>query len=109
MPGTELPVVVGRLGRPGGRRILLVGHTDVVPVGDPAAWSVDPWDGAIRDGNLFGRGAADMKGGCASILAAVRALVESGAAADLDGGGVGALVPAREGGGQGGRPRARGG
>src|SRR3972149_11841047 len=101
MPGTELPVVVGRLGRPGGRRILLVGHTDVVPVGDPAAWSVDAWGGAIRDGNLFGRGAADMKGGCASILAAVRALVESGAAVDLDGEVVASFVPSEGEGGPG--------
>ena len=101
MPRTELPVVVGRLGRPSGRRILLVGHTDVVPVGDPAAWSVDPWGAEVRDGSLFGRGAADMKGGCASILAAVRALVESGAAADLDGEVVAAFVPSEEDGGQG--------
>ena len=75
MPRTDLPVVVGRLGRPGGRRLLLVGHTDVVPVGDPATWSVDPWGAEIRDGRLYGRGAVDMKGGCASILAALRALV----------------------------------
>ncbi len=101
MPRTELPVVVGRLGRPGGRRLLLVGHTDVVPVGDPAAWSVDPWGAEIRDGNLFGRGAVDMKGGCASILAAMRALVASGAAADLDGEVVAAFVPSEEDGGQG--------
>lgn len=101
MPRAELPVVVARLGRPGGRRLLLVGHLDVVPVGDPATWSVDPWGAEIRDGRLFGRGAVDMKGGCASILAAVRALVESGAASALGGELVVAFVPSEEDGGQG--------
>lgn len=101
MPRTELPVVIGRLGRPGGRRLLLVGHTDVVPVGDPGTWSVDPWGAEIRDGRLYGRGAVDMKGGCASILAALRALTASGAAAALDGELVAAFVPSEEDGGQG--------
>ena len=101
MPRTDLPVVVGRLGWPGGRRLLLVGHTDVVPVGDRATWSVDPWGAGIRDGRLYGRGAVDMKGGCASILGALRALVDSGAAAALDGELVAAFVPSEEDGGQG--------
>jgi len=101
MPRTELPVVVGRLGRPGGRRILLVGHTDVVPIGDPASWTVDPWGAEILDGQLSGRGAADMKGGCASILAAARAIVASGAVEALDGELVLAFVPSEEDGGQG--------
>lgn len=101
MPRTELPVVVGRLGRPGGRRLLLVGHTDVVPVGDPVSWTVDPWGAEIRDGRLYGRGAVDMKGGCASILATLRALVSSGLAGALDGEVVAAFVPSEEDGGQG--------
>ncbi len=46
------------------------GHTDVVPTGDPAAWSVDPFGGEIRDGMLWGRGAADMKSGVAAFVAA---------------------------------------
>ena len=101
MPRTDLPVVVGRLGPPGGRRLLLVGHTDVVPVGDPATWTVDPWGAAIADGHLSGRGALDMKGGCASILGAVRAIVETGAAEVFDGELVIAFVPSEEDGGQG--------
>jgi acetylornithine deacetylase len=101
MARTDLPVVVGRLGRPGGRRILLVGHTDVVPVGDPDAWSIDPWGAETRDGWLFGRGACDMKGGCASILAAMGALQASGAADGLDGEVVAVFVPSEEDGGQG--------
>ena len=74
MSRTALPVVVGRAGRAGGRRIILSGHLDVVPPGDPATWTVDPWGADIRDDALYGRGACDMKGGVAAILAAVRAL-----------------------------------
>jgi acetylornithine deacetylase len=98
---TSLPLVIGRLGRGGGRRLILSGHVDVVPPGDPATWTADPWGGEIRDGALYGRGACDMKGGVAAILAAVRALVASGAAERLDGELVVALVPGEEDGGQG--------
>ena len=45
------------------------GHTDVVPPGDVAAWSDDPFSGIVRDGLLFGRGACDMKGGIAAFVA----------------------------------------
>lgn len=61
----------------GGSRLLLCGHLDVVPAGE-GEWSVDPFGGEIRDGMLYGRGASDMKGGCAAILAAVADLVEGG-------------------------------
>ena len=47
------------------------GHTDVVPVGDPDAWTVDPFGAEIRDGVLYGRGAADMKGAIAAFVGAV--------------------------------------
>ena len=50
--------------------IVLSGHTDVVPV-DGQAWTVDPFRLTERDGRLYGRGAADMKGFIASVLAAV--------------------------------------
>lgn len=46
------------------------GHTDVVPIGDRDAWTVDPFGGEIRDGILFGRGATDMKSGVAAFAAA---------------------------------------
>ena len=101
MPRNRLPIVVGRLGRAGGRRLLLVGHTDVVPPGDPATWSVDPWAGEVRAAELFGRGACDMKGGVAAILGAVRALAGSGTVAALAGEVVVAFVPSEEDGGQG--------
>lgn len=46
------------------------GHTDVVPVGDAAAWSVPPFGAEERDGQLWGRGATDMKSGVAAFVAA---------------------------------------
>ena len=52
--------------------LLLLGHTDVVPVGD--GWTVDPYGGLLRDGRIHGRGASDMKGGLAAALIALAAL-----------------------------------
>ncbi|MFL5776670.1 MAG: ArgE/DapE family deacylase [Chloroflexota bacterium] len=101
MPRSTLPVVVGRLGRPGRRRVLLVGHVDVVPPGDPGTWSGDPFSGDTRDGRLFGRGACDMKGGVVAILAALRAVAASGAAGRFDGEVLAVSVPSEEDGGQG--------
>ncbi len=101
MPRTSLPVVIGRVGRRGGRRVILSGHLDVVPPGDPATWTGDPWSAEIRDGRLYGRGACDMKGGVASILAAVRALGVAGDLRRLDGELMVVLVPSEEDGGQG--------
>lgn len=46
------------------------GHTDVVPVGDEAAWTVDPFGAEIKDGYLYGRGSTDMKSGVAAFAAA---------------------------------------
>jgi succinyl-diaminopimelate desuccinylase len=46
------------------------GHTDVVPVGDRAAWTRDPFGAEIADGWLYGRGATDMKSGVAAFVAA---------------------------------------
>ncbi|PIE16214.1 MAG: succinyl-diaminopimelate desuccinylase [Rhodobacterales bacterium] len=52
------------------------GHTDVVPVGDPADWSHPPFCGEIIDGWLWGRGATDMKSGVAAFVAAAIDLVQ---------------------------------
>ncbi len=78
--------VVGRRGTSAGPTLLLNGHLDTVGV----AGAADPFSGAIRDGKLFGRGAADMKGGVACILA-----VASELASDLSGeGAFGELIVA---------------
>ncbi len=50
--------------------LMFAGHTDVVPPGDPKAWSHAPFSGDIADGVLYGRGAVDMKGAIACKLAA---------------------------------------
>ncbi len=53
------------------------GHTDVVPVGDEAAWKDGPFAAEVRDGVLFGRGACDMKGGIASFVAGMTDFVRA--------------------------------
>jgi succinyl-diaminopimelate desuccinylase len=53
-----------------GPNFCFAGHTDVVPTGDLAQWKVDPFEAALQDGLLIGRGAADMKGGIAAFIAA---------------------------------------
>ena len=62
-------------GRP---HLAFAGHTDVVPAGNEAAWSHGPFSGEIREGLIYGRGAADMKGGIAAFVAAVRRYLETG-------------------------------
>ncbi|MEX2183865.1 MAG: ArgE/DapE family deacylase [Chloroflexota bacterium] len=108
MPRESLPVVIGRAGggvvdggRGGARRLILSGHLDVVPPGDSATWSTDPWGAEVRDGAMYGRGACDMKGGVASILGAVRALRDADLLDDLRGELMVVLVPSEEDGGQG--------
>jgi len=63
--------------RRGNERPLLVfaGHTDVVPAGPREDWASDPFSPTIRDGLLFGRGAADMKGGLAAMVTAIERFV----------------------------------
>ena len=61
-----------------GRDLLLNGHIDVVPVGDMTAWTTPPWDPAIRDGRIYGRGAVDMKGGLCCALFAAKAIRDAG-------------------------------
>ena len=55
--------------------LCFAGHTDVVPTGPLARWSHDPFEPTLRDGRLYGRGAADMKGSVAAFLAAVETFV----------------------------------
>ena len=60
----------------GAPHFAFAGHTDVVPVGDASTWRHAPFSGALEDGKLFGRGAADMKGGIAAFVGAVRQFFE---------------------------------
>ncbi|MCZ0943379.1 MAG: succinyl-diaminopimelate desuccinylase [Gammaproteobacteria bacterium] len=54
----------------GGPCLAFAGHTDVVPPGEPSAWRSPPFEPAVRDGLLFGRGAADMKASLAAMIVA---------------------------------------
>lgn len=58
-----------------GQHVAFAGHTDVVPAGDPSAWSSEPFAGAVHDGWLIGRGANDMKSSIGAFVeAAARAI-----------------------------------
>jgi len=59
-----------------GPHLMFAGHTDVVPVGDEAAWTHAPFGAEIAGGEMFGRGAVDMKGGIACFVAAVARHIE---------------------------------
>jgi succinyl-diaminopimelate desuccinylase len=56
---------------------VFLGHTDVVPTGPLDAWVSPPFEPTIRDGKLYGRGAADMKGGIAAFVTAVERFVDN--------------------------------
>ncbi len=61
-----------------GPNLAFAGHTDVVPVGDAAAWTTGPFEAQIIDGVLYGRGAVDMKGSIAAWTAAVSRVLAKG-------------------------------
>ncbi len=71
--------VVGSLGGVGaGSDLIFNGHIDVVPAGDPANWSCPPWRGTLSSNQMYGRGAADMKGGLSCGIYAAKALLDAG-------------------------------
>ncbi len=57
--------------------LVFLGHTDVVPTGPPAAWTTPPFEPTLRDGHLYGRGAADMKSGVAAMVVALEEFVRA--------------------------------
>jgi succinyl-diaminopimelate desuccinylase len=75
-PGTD-PVenLYARLGS-ASPNFCFAGHTDVVPTGDRAGWTVDPFGAAIIDGKLFGRGTSDMKGAIACFVSATKSFLD---------------------------------
>jgi len=68
-------VIARREGSTSGPCVHFNGHIDVVEVG--SGWTVPPFEGLVRDGKVYGRGACDMKGGLASAIIAVEALIDT--------------------------------
>jgi succinyl-diaminopimelate desuccinylase len=77
LPGRHSVAAVMSSGRPG-PRLVMNGHLDTVPEGDPSVWTVPPFEGRIVDGYVYGRGACDMKAGLVAQIAAARALSAAG-------------------------------
>jgi len=74
MPFGEVSNLWARRGTEG-PLVCLAGHTDVVPPGDSAQWQSEPFSATVRDGYLYGRGAADMKGSIAAMITACERFV----------------------------------
>lgn len=74
-----MPVVVGQFpsGKEG-KSLILNGHYDVVPAGDTSLWTHPPYSATIENGKMYGRGTADMKGGNAAMLFAVKMIQQAG-------------------------------
>lgn len=95
-------VVATYKGTGGGRSLILNGHMDTMPSGDLSMWETDPWTLVEKDGNLFGLGADDMKGGLSAIALGLQLALESGfkprgdiiieSVVDEEGGGNGTLA-----------------
>ena len=74
--------LLGRIGS--GPRVLVIdSHCDTVDVGNPDLWTIDPFQGDMRDGVIYGRGACDLKGGLASSVYAGKILRQVGVPADV--------------------------
>ena len=98
MPHRSFPLVVGRItGNQPGPTLMLQGHVDVVPPGEPATWTTPPFEPDLRDGKMYGRGTCDMKGGVVANLEAMRMVRDL----DLSGEVLFVTVPAEEDGGSG--------
>ncbi len=70
--------VVGTTGNGDGKSLIFNGHIDVVPAGDTANWHYPPFEATVANGNVYGRGALDMKGGLACAIFAAKAIRDAG-------------------------------
>ncbi len=73
-------IVVELKGQGDGKTLMIFSHADTIEVTDlhMKMWHTDPFEGRLKDGKLYGVGSADTKGGVASVIGAVKAIVESG-------------------------------
>ncbi|MFB6299201.1 MAG: M20 family metallopeptidase [Halobacteriales archaeon] len=78
-PFADRPQVIATIGNgePDAGTLVLNGHIDVVPPGDPTKWTDDPFSGTIRDGRVYGRGASDMKSGVAAAMLTAKAVADA--------------------------------
>jgi acetylornithine deacetylase/succinyl-diaminopimelate desuccinylase-like protein len=74
--------LIAHLGKPGGKRLLLMSHTDVVPVEDESLWEHPPFSGTIDRGRIYGRGADDDKADVAAYCMALLLLQRAGVRLD---------------------------
>jgi len=70
------PNIVARVKGKGKKKVIWVGHLDVVPEGKPENWTYPPYSGTIADGCVWGRGSSDMKGACAAAMVSARIINE---------------------------------
>lgn len=99
--------LVAEIGQQPGPVLVLAGHLDTVDVGDLTKWQTEPFGGQVKDGQIYGRGSVDMKGGLAAMITALIELKEAGlpkhgqvrllATIDEEGAGQGALELTRRG------------
>jgi succinyl-diaminopimelate desuccinylase len=83
-PDPYRPQVGARVGD-GEPTLVLNGHLDVVPAGDPGQWEYDPYGGTVDDGRLYGRGSTDMKGAIALAMLTLDRFADPLASGELDG------------------------
>ncbi|MET4449770.1 succinyl-diaminopimelate desuccinylase [Bradyrhizobium sp. GM2.2] len=74
-PNSKVPNLIAQFaGDRDGARLVMNGHVDVFPAGDPAKWTRDPWQATEENGYIYGRGACDMKSGTTALLFALAEL-----------------------------------
>ena len=70
-------IIAEVLGGNNGKSIMFNGHIDTVPIGNIEKWNTDPYKAIIKDNKLFGRGATDMKGSIASMIIAIKYIMNN--------------------------------